>query len=119
MNVRDKEPRDQPWVETILNERWGGGGQIIIHGDIYDARNLPALVAGEQEGLATYQIRRANDIVLGELITLDAIKAKQGVGTAQSIIPDTQLRRPYLGPIPSFPALSIEGKVSYRPHSRS
>ncbi len=37
----------------------------------------------------------------------------------QSIIPDTRLRRPYLGPRPSFPALLIEGRVSYRPHSRS
>ena len=24
MKVRDKEPEDQPWLEKILNERWGG-----------------------------------------------------------------------------------------------
>jgi GNAT superfamily N-acetyltransferase len=58
------------------------GDRLSFHGEIYDAQNLPALVAGEQEGLATYQILRANDIVLAELITLDAIKAKQGIGTA-------------------------------------
>jgi GNAT superfamily N-acetyltransferase len=66
----------------ILNERWGNRGEIIVHGDVIEARNLPGLIAGEQDGLATYQIGRTNDIVFAELITLDAITAKQGVGTA-------------------------------------
>lgn len=66
----------------ILNERWGGRGKIVVHGEIVEARDLPALIAGERKGLATYQIRRANDIVFAELITLDAITTKQGVGTA-------------------------------------
>ena len=66
----------------ILNERWGGRGVIVVHGEIVDARTLPALIAGEQKGLATYQIRQTNHNVFAELITLDAITAKQGVGTA-------------------------------------
>ena len=37
---------------------------------------------GEQEGLATYQIRRVNDLTFAELITLDALGAGLGVGTA-------------------------------------
>ena len=61
---------------------WGGRGVIVVHGEIVDARNLPALIAGEQKGLATYQIRQTNHNVFAELITLDAITAKQGVGTA-------------------------------------
>src|ERR1700737_2328027 len=82
MKIREKEPIDQPWIDMILNERWGGMGVIVVHGENVDARNLPAVIAGEQKGLATYQIRRINHIVFAELITLDAITAKQGVGTA-------------------------------------
>jgi len=79
MKIREKESKDQPWIEKILDERWGGEGRVVAHGEIFDVRLLPALIGGEQEGLATYQIRRTN---IAELITLDAVTAKQGVGTA-------------------------------------
>jgi len=82
MKVREKENKDQPWIETILNERWGGGGQVVVHGETFDARFLPTLVAGDQEGFLTFIIQRSNDIVFAELITLDALKAGKGVGTA-------------------------------------
>jgi GNAT superfamily N-acetyltransferase len=82
MKIREKEPKDQSWIDQLLNERWGGGGQIIVHGEIFDARTLPAIVAVEQEGLATYQVRRANDHAFAELITLDALTPGCGVGTA-------------------------------------
>jgi GNAT superfamily N-acetyltransferase len=82
MKVREKEPKDQPWIDKILNERWGGEGRVVVHGEVFDARSLPALVAGEQEGLITYQVRRSNNIALAELITLDAVTPKRGVGTA-------------------------------------
>jgi hypothetical protein len=73
MKVREKEPKDQSWIDQLLNERWGGEGRIIVHGEIFDARTLPAIIAGEQEGLAAYQIRKANDSTFAELITLDAL----------------------------------------------
>src|ERR1700693_2291018 len=43
MKIRKKKPVDQPSIEMILNERWGGKGVIVVHGETVDARNLPAL----------------------------------------------------------------------------
>lgn len=82
MKIREKQLKDQSWIEQLLNERWGGEGRVVVHGETFDARTLPAMIAGEQEGLATYQIRRANDRTFAELITLDAVRAGRGVGTA-------------------------------------
>ena len=81
MKVRDKEPEDQPWIEKILSERWGGV-QVIVHNEIFDAHLLPALVAGEKDGLATFRIQQTNRVKFAELMTLDAVTANQGVGTA-------------------------------------
>ena len=81
MKVRDNEPEDRPWIEKILNERWGGV-RVIVHDETFDAHLLPALVAGEREGLATFRIQQTNQVKVAELVTLDAVTAGQGVGTA-------------------------------------
>jgi GNAT superfamily N-acetyltransferase len=81
MKVRDKEPEDQPWIEKFLSERWGAV-RVIVHDEIIEAHLLPALVAGEKEGLATFRIQQTNQFKFAELITLDAVTANQGVGTA-------------------------------------
>jgi pimeloyl-ACP methyl ester carboxylesterase len=75
--VREKGADDQRWVEALLQERWGSR-IVIVHGASYDAAALPALVAGRQDGLATYRI----DGEQAELITLDARAPGEGTGTA-------------------------------------
>jgi GNAT superfamily N-acetyltransferase len=75
VQVRAKTAADQDWIDALLKERWGSA-LIVVHGATFDAGTLPALVAGEREGLATYDPGR------GELVTLDALALHRGVGTA-------------------------------------
>lgn len=75
MRVRAKTPADQDWIDALLAERWGSA-LIVVHGTTFDAGTLPALVAGDREGLATYDPAR------GELVTLDALSLRRGIGTA-------------------------------------
>lgn len=84
MQIRDKEPADQAWIESVLDERWGasGTGIIIVHNEVFDARTLPALIAGERDGLAIYKIGSTDTVASADLISLDAITPGQGVGTA-------------------------------------
>ena len=75
MKVRDKEPEDKPWIEKILSERWGGV-KVIAHNEIFDAQSLPALIAAEKDGLATFRIQQRDQIKFAELMTLDAVVGK-------------------------------------------
>jgi GNAT superfamily N-acetyltransferase len=83
MQIREKESTDENWIESVLNERWGanGTGTIVVHNEVFDARILPALIAGERDGLAIYNLGSVNNVVSAELISLDAITPNQGVGT--------------------------------------
>ena len=76
MIIRDRSDDDIPWMRALLQERWNGA-VMHIHGEAIDAMALPALVAGEREGLATYRIMDAD----AELVSLDAVEPGQGLGT--------------------------------------
>src|SRR5262245_58109783 len=76
MIIRDRSDGDMPWMHALLLERWNGT-TMHIHGEAIDVMALPALVAGEREGLATYRIMDGE----AELISLDAVEPGQGVGT--------------------------------------
>jgi len=82
MQIREKEPADEAWISSVLDENWAanGAGIIIVHGESFDARTLPALIAGEKGGLAIYKIEP--DRISAELITLDAVTPHQGIGGA-------------------------------------
>jgi GNAT superfamily N-acetyltransferase len=76
MIVRDRSDRDAAWITGLLRSRWGGAA-VIAHGETINAAELPALVAGDQQGLATYRVQGDE----AELVTLDAVAPGQGVGT--------------------------------------
>ncbi len=63
--------------QQILRQRWHTT-IIVVHGEVVDAAALPALIAQNRQGLATYRLRGRD----AELITLDAISACAGIGTA-------------------------------------
>jgi protein-L-isoaspartate(D-aspartate) O-methyltransferase len=75
--VRPASAADAVWIRDVLRERWGAT-TIVVHGEVIDAARLPALIAETQRGLATFQ-RLGGD---AELVTLDAIPAGIGTGTA-------------------------------------
>jgi GNAT superfamily N-acetyltransferase len=82
MQIREKEPADEAWIASVLDENWAanGTGIIIVHGENIDARTLPALIAGEREGLAIFKV--GPDPLSAELVTLDAFRPHQGIGGA-------------------------------------
>jgi len=79
MHIRSKNEDDQQWVRELLTEHWGGA-MVVAHGEVFEAAELPALVAGAREGLATYQV--SADGRQAELVTLDATVPGRGIGTA-------------------------------------
>jgi ribosomal protein S18 acetylase RimI-like enzyme len=76
MTIRDRLEDDIPWMRALLLERWNGT-TMYVHGETIDVMVLPALVAGEREGLATYRVMDGE----AELVSLDAVSPGQGVGT--------------------------------------
>lgn len=67
MQVRPKTAADQAWVGAILVRSWGSA-QIFAGGEVFDAANLPALIAGERQGLATFAV--APERASARLVTL-------------------------------------------------
>ena len=77
VRVREATPADAAWIGRVLEERWAGT-LILAGGRSFDAPGLPALMAGERHGLAIYEV--AGD--RAELVVLEALVRRRGVGTA-------------------------------------
>ena len=77
MQVRPREARDQQWVEELLERLWGSR-LVAVHDQLFDAAALPALIAGDRLGLLTYTV----DPPHAEIVTLNALEPRQGIGSA-------------------------------------
>ena len=75
--IRPAGATDTAWISQFLRERWGAV-IVAVHDEVIDASRVPALIAEPHRGLATF--RRLGDDA--ELVTLDAIPAGIGTGTA-------------------------------------
>jgi GNAT superfamily N-acetyltransferase len=73
-------PEHRELVRRVWNERWGGL-TMVVHGRVYQADQLPGLLAfaGEELlGAATYQLEGGEC----EVMSLDSFREGAGVGTA-------------------------------------
>ena len=80
LRVRDLRLDERAWVQALLSARWHGP-RIVTRGVVHEATTLPGVVAerhGERVGLATYRIADG----ACELITLDALEPRRGIGRA-------------------------------------
>jgi GNAT superfamily N-acetyltransferase len=76
-STRTATTADALWISGFLRERLNAT-TIVVHAEVIEAATLPALIAEDHRGLATY--RRLGDDA--ELVTLDAVPAGAGIGTA-------------------------------------
>ena len=77
-SVRELRADDRDWVIGLLTKRWGSA-RIVTRGRLHQADKLPGFVIeseGELVGLVTYRI----DGTECEIITLDSLVERQGVG---------------------------------------
>jgi RimJ/RimL family protein N-acetyltransferase len=78
--VRPLNDSDKEWLEAFTIEHWGAK-EVVVHGTIFLPTTLPGFVAELGDlpmGVITYQIRQ-NDC---ELVTLNCVVKRQGIGTA-------------------------------------
>ena len=75
--IRQAEPADAAWIGDFLREHWHAT-TIAVHGELIEAAGLPALIAANCQGLATYRWHGGD----AELVSLDAVPIGTGIGTA-------------------------------------
>ncbi len=80
IEIRLLRDADREWARGVLEEHWGGA-ESVSRGRVHQADRLPGFVAdrdGTLIGLLTYHIERGEC----EVVTLNALVERQGVGTA-------------------------------------
>lgn len=78
--VRPVDETDRAWVAETLARRWGDT-YVVSRGRRHDAASLAGMLAelgGERLGLATYRL----DGNEAEVVTMDALVERHGIGTA-------------------------------------
>lgn len=79
VQVREARPCDRGAIATLLRERWGK--TVASRGRVHLLETLPALIAeleGRLAGCLTYHLE--GDAL--EVVTLDALVERRGIGTA-------------------------------------
>ena len=68
---------DRDWIRQRLDDGWGSH-VIALRGELVDATDHAALIAGEREGVLHF--RRLDDTRC-EIVTLEAFRTGRGIGT--------------------------------------
>lgn len=80
VRIEELADADRPWANELLRERWGAA-RMVSRGREHDGGTLPALAArrgGRLAGLVTLCF----DGDACEVVTLDAVEQRRGVGRA-------------------------------------
>jgi GNAT superfamily N-acetyltransferase len=85
--IRQAQPADTEWIGGFLREQWRAT-TMAVHGELIDAAGLPALMAENRQGLATYRWQGDD----AELVSINAVPAGAGIGTALIEALATKLR---------------------------
>lgn len=73
------EDVDRPWLDVLLREHWGGEPTIVRSVE-HRLLQLPALIAGDRDGVAVYEPGATDRAP--ELLLLHALQPCGGIGTA-------------------------------------
>ena len=79
-SVRPVAAGDEAWVRETVRARWGED-RVVSRGAVWDAGALPGFIAeedGSAVGLVSYRVGAGEC----EIVTLDALVERTGVGTA-------------------------------------
>jgi ribosomal protein S18 acetylase RimI-like enzyme len=82
--VRPVWIEDRDWLADTMGERWDG--LVVSRGEVLEPARLPALVAVDRGGLRlgalTFRPRSgSSDGVETEVVTVDALESRRGVGS--------------------------------------
>jgi ribosomal protein S18 acetylase RimI-like enzyme len=80
MELRTIDPQDMAWLREVVRNRWGST-TIVTRGIVYQADSLPGFIVTGSEGrlgVITYAIRGR----ICEIVTLNALAKRQGIGSA-------------------------------------
>lgn len=80
VEIKPVTDADRSWILQMTQDRWGSN-VVVSRGRVHRPDTLPGFVArqqGQPVGLITYRLQGDQ----GEIITVDSLTEKQGIGTA-------------------------------------